>query len=72
MVANAAFSGGDRRSPAAADAPSSQDGDEVTLTGWCQADGYRIGFGEVSGPILPAHAVEATDTNALLGSGFAP
>jgi fumarylacetoacetase len=37
-----------------------EDGDEVTMTGWCQADGRRIGFGEVSGLILPAHAVEAT------------
>jgi fumarylacetoacetase len=37
-----------------------EDGDEVALSGWCQADGYRIGFGEVSGRILPAHAVDAT------------
>ncbi|MFK7826656.1 MAG: fumarylacetoacetase [Oligoflexales bacterium] len=31
-----------------------QDGDEVTMTGWCQGDGYRIGFGEVRGKVLPA------------------
>ena len=31
-----------------------QDGDTVTLKGWCQGDGYRVGFGEVSGAILPA------------------
>lgn len=31
------------------------DGDEVVMTGWCQGDGYRIGFGEVSGKILPAN-----------------
>jgi fumarylacetoacetase len=31
-----------------------QDGDRVTLTGWCQGPGYRIGFGEVTGLILPA------------------
>ncbi|MDX3905192.1 MAG: fumarylacetoacetase [Pigmentiphaga sp.] len=31
-----------------------EDGDEVTLTGWCQGDGYRVGFGECSGTILPA------------------
>ena len=31
-----------------------QDGDRVTLTGWCQGNGYRVGFGEVSGRILPA------------------
>ncbi len=30
------------------------DGDRVTLTGWCQGDGYRVGFGEVTGRILPA------------------
>jgi fumarylacetoacetase len=31
-----------------------QDGDTVTLTGWCQGQGYRVGFGEVTGKILPA------------------
>ena len=31
-----------------------EDGDEIVVTGWCQGDGYRIGFGEVSGQILPA------------------
>jgi fumarylacetoacetase len=31
-----------------------QDGDRITMTGWCQGDGYRIGFGEVTGTILPA------------------
>src|SRR6266481_548359 len=31
-----------------------EDGDELTITGWCQGDGYRVGFGEVSGRILPA------------------
>jgi hypothetical protein len=36
-----------------------------------KADGDRIGFGEVSGRILPAHAVEATASNELLGSGLA-
>jgi fumarylacetoacetase len=30
-----------------------QDGDRVTMTGWCQANGYRVGFGEVTGRILP-------------------
>ncbi|MFH1278577.1 MAG: fumarylacetoacetase [Candidatus Eisenbacteria bacterium] len=32
-----------------------RDGDTVTMTGWCQGDGYKIGFGEVRGKILPAH-----------------
>ncbi len=30
------------------------DGDTVTMTGWCQGDGYRVGFGEVTGAVLPA------------------
>jgi fumarylacetoacetase len=30
------------------------DGDRLTITGWCQGDGYRVGFGEVSGHISPA------------------
>ena len=34
---------------------SIQDGDTVMLTGWCQGDSYRIGFGECSGKLLPAH-----------------
>jgi len=29
------------------------DGDEVIMTGWCQGDGYRVGFGECKGKILP-------------------
>jgi fumarylacetoacetase len=31
-----------------------QDGDTVTMTGWCQGDGYRVGFGSVTGTVLPA------------------
>ena len=31
-----------------------EDGDRLTLTGWCEGDGYRVGFGEVSGRIVPA------------------
>jgi fumarylacetoacetase len=30
------------------------DGDKVTLRGWCQGDGYRVGFGEVTGVIVTA------------------
>ena len=33
-----------------------QDGDEVTLRGWCQGDGYRVGFGECVGEIVAARA----------------
>lgn len=31
-----------------------QDGDEVVITGYCQGNGYRVGFGECRGKILPA------------------
>jgi fumarylacetoacetase len=30
------------------------DDDTVTMTGWCAGNGYRIGFGEVTGTITPA------------------
>jgi fumarylacetoacetase len=29
-----------------------EDGDKLSITGWCQGDGYRVGFGEVSGKIV--------------------
>ena len=31
-----------------------EDGDEVVLTGYCQGEGYIVGFGDCSGKILPA------------------
>jgi fumarylacetoacetase len=31
------------------------DGDRVTMTGWCQGDGFRVGFGALSARLLPAH-----------------
>lgn len=31
-----------------------EDGDRVVMTGWAQGDGFRVGFGEVSGRLLPA------------------
>jgi len=31
-----------------------EDGDTVIFRAWCQGDGYRIGFGECRGTILPA------------------
>lgn len=31
-----------------------EDGDRLTMTGYAQGDGYRIGFGEVTGRILPS------------------
>ncbi len=31
-----------------------EDGDVVVMTGWAQGEGYRVGFGELSGRLLPA------------------
>src|SRR5947207_1098667 len=31
-----------------------EDNDTLVISGWCDANGYRIGFGEVTGTILPA------------------
>ena len=31
-----------------------EDGDALTITGWAQGDGYRVGFGQVTGRVLPA------------------
>ena len=30
-----------------------EDGDTLSITGWAQGDGYRVGFGEVTGRVLP-------------------
>ncbi|HLA87947.1 MAG TPA: fumarylacetoacetase [Anaerolineales bacterium] len=31
-----------------------EDGDTIVMKGYCQGDGYRVGFGELVGKILPA------------------
>lgn len=31
-----------------------EDGDCLSIAGWAQGDGYRVGFGEVTGRIMPA------------------
>lgn len=31
-----------------------EDGDSLTITGWAEGDGYRVGFGEVTGRVLAA------------------
>lgn len=31
-----------------------EDNDTIIMRGWCEEDGKRVGFGEVSGKILPA------------------
>jgi fumarylacetoacetase len=43
-----------------------QDGDTLTLTGWCEGDGYRVGFGEVTGKILPAINSPTSEVRAKL------
>jgi len=32
--------------------------DTVIMTAWCQGDGYRVGFGECRGKVLPSHVLE--------------
>jgi len=34
------------------------DGDTVTMSGWCQGEDYKVGFGEVSNKILPARNLQ--------------
>ena len=31
-----------------------KDGDTVTLSGYCQGQGYKVGFGSCTGTVLPA------------------
>jgi 2-keto-4-pentenoate hydratase/2-oxohepta-3-ene-1,7-dioic acid hydratase in catechol pathway len=31
-----------------------EDGDSLVMRAWCQGYGYRVGFGEVEGTIIPA------------------
>jgi len=33
-----------------------KDGDDVIMTGYAQGDGFRVGFGSVTGKVLPAHS----------------
>jgi fumarylacetoacetase len=47
-----------------------EDGDELTITGWCQGDGYRIGFGEVSGRVEPAHSLKKLLVKEVLVSNL--
>ncbi len=42
------------RLPSGASRSFLEDGDTVLITGWCEGDGYRVGFGECSGTVLPA------------------
>lgn len=36
-----------------------EDGDEVILTGYCQGDNYRVGFGECTGLVLPSKLLQS-------------
>ena len=40
--------------PGAAKRTFLEDGDSLVMRGWCQGDGYRVGFGEVEGTVLAA------------------
>ena len=31
-----------------------EDGDSLVMRGWCQGDGFRVGFGQVEGTIVAA------------------
>ncbi|HUF38096.1 MAG TPA: fumarylacetoacetase [Anaerolineales bacterium] len=33
-----------------------EDGDRVTISGYCKGEGYRVGFGSVTGTVLPARS----------------
>lgn len=33
------------------------DGDQITISGFCKGDGFKIGFGEVTGKIMPAREI---------------
>lgn len=39
-----------------------EDGDSIILTGWAQGESYRIGFGQVSGKIIPANKINSKST----------
>jgi fumarylacetoacetase len=43
--------------PSGEERTSLQDGDSVIMRGWCQGKGYRVGFGEVVGTVLPARSL---------------
>ena len=32
-----------------------KDGDSIILKGWCQGKGYKIGFGDCEGTVLPSN-----------------
>ncbi len=36
-----------------------QDGDSVIMTGYCQGDGYLVGFGTCEGKLLPAFKMDS-------------
>ena len=57
--------------PAASERKFLADGDTVTMSGWCQGDGYRVGFGEVTGTIAarPRRAVSSAGRRHPLAAG---
>lgn len=51
-----------------------QDGDAILMRGFCQGDGFRVGFGDCEGEVLPAGALDAapapTSQAATAGASF--
>lgn len=49
-----------------------QDGDAINMRGFCQGDGFRVGFGDCVGEVLPAGALDsaAPAADAVPGAGF--
>eukprot|EP01038_Epipyxis_sp_PR26KG_P006302 gene6302-8681_t len=49
-----------------------EDGDILIMTGYAQGDGYRVGFGSVSGKILPINSHNHSKSNGILSNQSPP
>lgn len=51
-----------------------QDGDGIVMRGFCQGEGFRVGFGECEGRVLPAGALDSavspTSTDGATGAAL--
>jgi len=43
-----------------------QDGDAVTMRGWCEKDGMRVGLGSVTATVLPASPFKPAEVAAAV------
>jgi len=48
-----------------------QDGDAVVMRGYCQGDGFRVGFGECAGEVLPAGSLDTAPRAPEAPAAFA-